>query len=144
MENGGFGASGQNVVEVVDLKNDTSSVVAYTGADLNSSNVILTVPLAAVGLTADTPFTFSVRAFDNYFLFIPRATDDAINNVAYTPSRPMVRLRAPARRPAPRRWRVERHRRRWRRPGLSLADRLPAALQALDPQGESQIVTVQD
>jgi hypothetical protein len=39
----------------------------YTIADLDSANVILTVPLSALGLTISQPFTFSVLAFDNYY-----------------------------------------------------------------------------
>jgi hypothetical protein len=67
-ENGGFGASGQNLVNVVNLTTGTSSAYFYTDADLNSSALVLTAPLSALGgITPATPITFSVYLFDNYF-----------------------------------------------------------------------------
>lgn len=66
--------SGQNGVFVADLAADTvSGPYFYTVADLDSANVILTVPLSALQtasglqLTYSTPFIFDVLAFDNYF-----------------------------------------------------------------------------
>jgi subtilisin family serine protease len=66
--------SGQNGVFVADFTNSTmTGPFFYTIADLDSSNVIFTVPLAALTtslggqLTFSTPFHFSVAAFDNYF-----------------------------------------------------------------------------
>jgi hypothetical protein len=85
IENGGFGASGQNVVKVWSAATNLSTTYFYTDADLNSSNAILTVPMSALGITADTTFGFSVYAFDNYFT--GNATD-AIEGMVYTPSKP--------------------------------------------------------
>ncbi|MFL6463817.1 MAG: hypothetical protein ACJ73N_05345, partial [Bryobacteraceae bacterium] len=66
--------SGQNGIFVVDIAANTAAgPYAYTAADLNSANVIFTVPLSALTtsaglkLTESTPFTFSVYAYDNYF-----------------------------------------------------------------------------
>jgi len=65
--------SGQNGVFVANLAaNTVSGPYFFTEADLDSANVILTVPLnaltsAAGNVTIDHPFTFSVLAFDNYY-----------------------------------------------------------------------------
>ncbi len=66
--------SGQNGVFIADLTAGTASgPFFFTGADLDSANVIFTVPLSAMktstglSLTISTPFTFQVAAFDNYF-----------------------------------------------------------------------------
>jgi subtilisin family serine protease len=66
-ENGGFGATGQNVVYVYNFSTGASSAYYYADADLQSSNMIFTVPLDAVGLAPDTTFDFWVEALDNYF-----------------------------------------------------------------------------
>ncbi len=66
-ENGGFGATGQNVVAVINLNTNASAVFFFADADLNSGNVILTAPLSFLGLTPASKFDFSVYAFDNYF-----------------------------------------------------------------------------
>jgi hypothetical protein len=89
-ENGGFGASGQNVVVLQKLNPDGSPSGAgkirfYTDADLNSSNVIFTVLLADLGVSGDTALGLSVYAFDNYFT---GNVTDAIENMVYTPSKP--------------------------------------------------------
>jgi subtilisin family serine protease len=63
----GFAATGQNVVNVLNLRTGTASTFFFADADLNSGNIILTAPLAALGLTPATQFDFSVYAFDNYF-----------------------------------------------------------------------------
>ena len=57
----------------------------FTDADLDSANVILTAPLAALGLTPDSQFNFTVAAGDNYFT---GATTDFIEDMTYTPSKP--------------------------------------------------------
>ena len=84
-ELGGFGASGQNVVSVVNLKDGTVTPEFFTDADLNSANAILTAPLADLGLTPDTQFSFTVVAFDNYFTGAPT---DLIEGMVYTARRP--------------------------------------------------------
>jgi len=70
----GTAFSGQNGVFIADLAAGTASgPYFYTQADLDSGNAILTVPLSAMTTAAglqllyNTPFTFSVLAFDNYF-----------------------------------------------------------------------------
>jgi subtilisin family serine protease len=74
LETGGTAFSGQNGVFVADLTQGTASgPYFYTQADLDSGNVILTVPLSALStatglkLTPSTAFNFSVLAFDNYY-----------------------------------------------------------------------------
>jgi len=66
--------SGQNGVFVADLAAGTArGPYFYTNADLDSANVIFTVPLSALTtanglqLTYSTPFSYSVAAFDNYY-----------------------------------------------------------------------------
>jgi len=81
-ENGGFGASGQNVVNVINLATGAAGAVSYTDVDLNSGNVIFTVPMAALGLSPGTTIGFSVGAFDNYFT---GALTDSIENMRFTP-----------------------------------------------------------
>jgi subtilisin family serine protease len=85
LENGGFAATGQNVVAVFNLATNTASIFFFTDADLDSGNAILTAPLAAMGMNGTTPFDFSVYAFDNYFT---GNLTDAIVNMTYTPSMP--------------------------------------------------------
>ncbi len=85
LENGGFGVTGQNVVAVADLAAGTATVFFFTDADLNSGNAILTAPLAALGLTTGSTFTFSVFAFDNYFT---GNLTDSIENMTFTGDTP--------------------------------------------------------
>jgi hypothetical protein len=71
-ENGGFGATGQNLVFVQPIRPDGSAAgparaFFFADADLDSSNMIYTAPLAALGLTPASSFDFVVLAFDNYF-----------------------------------------------------------------------------
>jgi subtilisin family serine protease len=86
-ENGGFGASGQTVVSVVNLQ--TGSVAGpffFADADLNSANIILTAPLSALGnMPLGQKFNFQVFAFDNYFS--GNLTDD-IGPMTFTLSTP--------------------------------------------------------
>lgn len=84
-ENGGFGATGQNVVAVVNLNTSASAVFFFADADLNSGNVILTAPLSFLGLTPASKFDFSVYAFDNYFT---GNLTDAIEGMTVTPGTP--------------------------------------------------------
>jgi hypothetical protein len=84
-ELGGFGVTGQNVVYVANLSTGSATAFYYIDADLDSSNVILTAPYAALGMTPDTQFNFSIYACDNYFT---GQCTDAIENMTYTPSRP--------------------------------------------------------
>src|SRR5262249_13967183 len=84
-ESGGFAATGQNVVAAGRLPNGPFSVFFFSDADLDSSDIILTVPLSAIGLTPATKFDFSVFAFDNYFT---GNLTDAIQGMTYTPGTP--------------------------------------------------------
>jgi minor extracellular serine protease Vpr len=70
----GTSSSGQNGVFVADVAAGTASgPYAYSIADLDSANIIYTVPLSALktasgkSLGISTPFNYSVLAFDNYF-----------------------------------------------------------------------------
>jgi minor extracellular serine protease Vpr len=89
-ENGGFSATGQNAVFVANLANDpvVGTAVFFTDADLDSGNVIFTVPMNAtagavnVGIQPGTTFGFSVYAFDNYFT---GELSDAVENMLFTP-----------------------------------------------------------
>jgi subtilisin family serine protease len=92
LENGGVGTSGQSVVEVYNLATSRAvGIFYYVDADLNSGNAILTAPLAAVGLTPSTTFTYSVYAFDDYFT---GALTDAIENMTFTLGAPKYALPA--------------------------------------------------
>jgi subtilisin family serine protease len=85
LENGGFAVSGQNVVAAGPLPSGPFTAFFFTDADLDSGNAILTAPLAAVGLTANTQFDFSVFACDNYFTGL---CFDAITGMTYTAGTP--------------------------------------------------------
>ena len=67
LENGGFGATGQTVVEVFNLHTNTGSILTFANADLNSGNMIMSVPMSSVGLTSGQKFSFMVLGCDNYF-----------------------------------------------------------------------------
>lgn len=84
-ENGGFGATGQNVVVVLNLTTGVARVFFFIDADLNSANAILTVPTTALGITDATTFDFTVTAFDNYFTGV---ATDGFGKMTYTPSTP--------------------------------------------------------
>ncbi len=86
-ENGGFGASGQNVVYVGNLATGRATAYFYMDAELDSSNAILTAPLLALGITPSTPIRFGVYAFDNYFT---GNLTDMIEGMTYTPNQPRV------------------------------------------------------
>jgi subtilisin family serine protease len=85
LENGGFAATGQNVVAVANLATSSASIFFFADADLDSGNIILTAPLSALGFNASSRFDFSVYAFDNYFT---GNLTDAIVGMTYTPSTP--------------------------------------------------------
>jgi hypothetical protein len=85
LENGGFAASGQNVVAAGPLPNGPFTVRFFNDADLNSGNVIMTALLTDIGLTPGTQFDFSVFACDNYFTGL---CTDAITGMTYTAGTP--------------------------------------------------------
>jgi subtilisin family serine protease len=89
-ENGAFASTGQNLVYVLKLNPDGSpaggaSAFFFNDADLRSANVIMTAPLAALGLSADSAFNFSIYAFDNYFT---GNLTDAIEGMTFTLAKP--------------------------------------------------------
>ncbi len=63
----GFAASGVSVVYVTDLATNVSTPYYYLDADFDDAAVVLSAPLAALGLSAGDTFDFSVTAYDNYF-----------------------------------------------------------------------------
>jgi hypothetical protein len=81
----GFGATGTNVVNVVNLATGVGNTYFYIDADLQSANAILTVPTAALGITDATTFDFTLTAYDNYFT--GNATD-GFGTMTYTPTQP--------------------------------------------------------
>jgi hypothetical protein len=80
LENGGFAATGQNVVASGPLAGPIL-IRFFSDVDLNSGNIIMTAPLSALGLTPGTTFDFYVYAFDNYFT---GNLTDAIEGMTYT------------------------------------------------------------
>jgi subtilisin family serine protease len=66
-ELGGFGTSGQNVVNVFSFATGKTTPEFFDAADLDSGNAIFTVPMSAVGLSESTEFSFVIQAIDNYF-----------------------------------------------------------------------------
>ena len=96
-ELGGFAATGQNVVAAGPLPAGPFLAFFFTDADLNSGNVILTVPFSAFcptgvpapcaspSLTPSTQFDFSVLTDDNYFTGL---ITDAIVGMTYTAGTP--------------------------------------------------------
>jgi subtilisin family serine protease len=86
LENGGFGLTGQTAVAVANLATGAASLVFFADADLNSGNIIMTVPLASLGgLAPTTKIAFDVVAFDNYFTGEPT---DVIEGMQFTPAQP--------------------------------------------------------
>lgn len=81
-ENGGFAATGQTLVYVQAATAASGSAYFYADADLNSGNMIMTVPLAALGLSPGSTFRFDVLAYDNYYSGL---ISDAITGMVFTP-----------------------------------------------------------
>lgn len=84
-ENGGFGVSGQNLVNIVTLATGTASAFFFTDADLNSGNAIFTVPVnipGGVTLAPGATVGFGVFVFDNYF---SGNLTDSIEGMRFTP-----------------------------------------------------------
>jgi minor extracellular serine protease Vpr len=93
LESGGVNTTGQTAVAVRKLPADPASparLVFYADADLDSGNMIMTVPLSALHLAPTTKFRFDVVAFDNYFT--GEATD-AIQGMTFTPAVPKFTTR---------------------------------------------------
>jgi minor extracellular serine protease Vpr len=84
-ESGGFGVSGQNVVRVANAATGVATTFFFTDADLNSGNVIFTVPLNIAGgvtLAPGATMNFGVFVFDNYF---SGNLTDSIEGMRFTP-----------------------------------------------------------
>ena len=92
LEIGGFAASGQNAVYVLNLTSDLATPYFFADVDLNSANMIFTVPAASVGVTPGTPIGISVYAFDNYFT---GANTDAIENMRFKVGSPRFSVAEP-------------------------------------------------
>jgi subtilisin family serine protease len=103
-ENGGFAASGQNVAFVRNLATPTvpGRGFFFSIGGLNTSNVILTVPLSLLAPTApatgpavslNAPFDFRVQASDNYFT---GAVTDEIGTMTHTILTPRFATATPA------------------------------------------------
>jgi subtilisin family serine protease len=85
VENGGFAASGQNVVAVATLATGATGIFFFTDADLNSGNVIFTAPMNIPGGVAVAPgatLNFGVFVYDNYFSL---NLTDSIEGMRFTP-----------------------------------------------------------
>ena len=63
----GAGSSGQSLVYVLNVATGAATPYYFTIADFDASTVVLTAPLAALGLANGSTFDFSVLAYDNYF-----------------------------------------------------------------------------
>lgn len=91
-ESGGFAATGQTVVNVVNLATGTGAAFFYADTDLETGNVIMTMPLAPFGIGPDSQLGISVLAFDNYFT---GNLTDSIDGRIFTPSLPKFDVTAP-------------------------------------------------
>jgi minor extracellular serine protease Vpr len=81
LENTGFDTTGQTVIAAVNLATGAGFIRYTADADLDSGNMIMTVDMADVGLTAGQQFSFDVLAFDNYFT---GSLTDAVENSVFT------------------------------------------------------------
>jgi subtilisin family serine protease len=63
----GAGSSGLSLVYVFDVATGGATAYYYTDADFDSSTLVLSAPLSALGLSNGSTFDFSVLAYDNYF-----------------------------------------------------------------------------
>ena len=86
-EAGGFNVTGQTLVYVQKIvappaTPPAASAFFYADADLNSGNMIMTVPMGAMGLQAGTTINFTAQAFDNYFSGL---ISDEITGMRFTP-----------------------------------------------------------
>ncbi|MFT3955358.1 MAG: S8 family serine peptidase [Piscinibacter sp.] len=81
-ENGGFAVTGQTLINVQSAATGVTTAYYYADADLNSGNMIMSLPLAALGLTPGKTFSFDVLAYDNYYSGL---ISDAITGMIFTP-----------------------------------------------------------
>jgi len=88
-EFGGFTASGLSVVSVFDYTTGISEPFFFVDADMYSGNMILTAPLAALGLADGSTFDFSVTSYDNYFT---GQVSETIGPMTFTPNKPKYQV----------------------------------------------------
>jgi subtilisin family serine protease len=81
----GFAASGLSVVSVFDYATGLARPFYFVDADMYSGNMILTAPLAAMGLVDGSTFDFSVVSYDNYFT---GTISETLGPMTYTPDKP--------------------------------------------------------
>jgi subtilisin family serine protease len=81
----GFGATGQVAVFVQVAGSSSATAFFFLDADLNASNMILTVPYSALGITPGTQIDYSVITYDNYFTGL---VSDSVGPFTITPSTP--------------------------------------------------------
>ena len=85
-EQGGVRAGdGRTLVFLQPVGATSSTAYYYADAALDSGNLIMTVPLSALGLSPTSKFSFSVLAVDDYFT--DHVTDE-IDNMVFTPGVP--------------------------------------------------------
>jgi minor extracellular serine protease Vpr len=82
---GVLGADGRIAVFIQQAGATTSTAYYYADADLDSGNMIMTVPLGALGLSPTSKFRFDVLAVDDYFT--GNVTDE-IDGMVFTPGLP--------------------------------------------------------
>lgn len=80
-ELGGFGATGQSVIYVLNLATNLAAPYFYNAGGFDSSTQIFTAPMAALGITEGQTFGFSVYAYDNYFT---GALTDSLEGQSFT------------------------------------------------------------
>jgi minor extracellular serine protease Vpr len=81
-ENGAFASTGQTLAYVQKVGAAGASAFFFADADLNSGNIILTVPMSALGIVPGTTITFDALAYDNYFSGL---ISDSIEGMVFTP-----------------------------------------------------------
>ncbi len=91
-ESGGFAATGQTIVSVQNLTTGATSAFFFADTDLETGNVILTMPFAPFGISPGAKLGISVLAFDNYFT---GSLTDSIDGKIFTPSLPKYDVTAP-------------------------------------------------
>ncbi len=96
-ENGSYDTSGQTVIAVEDLHraltkdgpNPNPAVFYYADADLDSGNLIMSVPPESIGVVPGRPIRFDVEAHDNYFnAESGNGLTDSIRRMVFTVDRP--------------------------------------------------------
>jgi len=91
-ENGDFDTTGETLVGIDDLSiegPDDAVAYYYADVDLDSGNLIMTVPPEAIEVAEDQKFRFAVEAHDNYFAStLEDGLTDAIRGMVFTLNTP--------------------------------------------------------